>query len=89
MSLCSEVGKTKIFNLKDTTRKQENTQKGVNPLKIERNLFAKFIIISRSSRTIDIKEIIGEYDTSNFSICLTISECLISCTDKSKIASEL
>ncbi len=58
-------------------------------VKLERNLFAKFLIVSRSSRQIDEKQIIGNYELCEYPQSLMISNELIPCNDKYKLASAL
>eukprot|EP00794_Sanderia_malayensis_P017161 gene17161-18883_t len=58
-------------------------------VKLERNLFAKFLILSTSSRQIDEKQITGNYELCDYPQSLMISNELIPCNDKYKLASAL
>lgn len=87
--LWSPVGKNKINNFKIAMSNTGGKKEVKNPIKMERNLLAKFLVIARSSRTIDEKEMIGNYELCEYPRSLMSNESLLYCNDKSKIASEL
>ena len=83
--LWDKVGKNKFANFTTALASKTVTKgKTKDILHCERDLFAKFIIISRSSREIDEKQVISNYELANYPPSLFVGPTLIPCQDKSK-----
>lgn len=87
--LWATVSKNKISTFTSAFAKKNTKNTPEKNVKLERNLFAKFLIVSRSSRQIDEKQIIGNYELCDYPQSLMISNELIPCNDKYKLASAL
>ena len=85
--LWATVSKNKISTFTSAFAKKGRKNTPEENVKLERNLFAKFLIVSRSSRQIDEKQIIGNYELCEYPQSLMVSNELIPCNDKYKLVS--
>ena len=88
--LWDKGGKNKFANFTSALLSKTVTKgKRIDMYHSERDLFAKFIIISRSSREIDEKYAISNFELANYPPSLFVRPALIPCLDKSKLANEI
>ena len=86
--LWSTVGRNKFPNFHQAMS-HKSKEKMQNQVKVESNLLAKFIIASRSSRDIDEREVVSNFELGNYPPSLMHYRVLHECTNKADIGKEL
>ena len=86
--LWSTVERNKFPNFHQAMS-HKSKEKMQNQVKVERNLLAKFIIASRSSRDIDEREVVGNFELDNYPPSLMHYRVLHEYKNKADIGKEL
>ena len=77
------------FAKPDPKVKKTGGKESADYLKQEKDMLGRFLVISRSSRSIDEKEIIGNYELGSYPKSLFQGDSLLACSDKSEVARHL